>query len=329
MRTPAHHTFDSTTGRREWVSLQQSMARALWLSVFFALGLLVFAPQNLEAQLRVSRSVVACGAAQMSDGTFTLNGTLGQVAVGRVADAQKKHSAGFWYTIQMGIDSERYAALVVLPNTHAAPGEIFSQPLILQQSKSIMQSGARSFKALLRFNATLMEPVNKVGYNRSQDTGFVEVSGSVQDSAQVLASIDFLAKLGNNEKTDVEIVSFQFIEASSVSTIRKNGVFSLDGVCRENGEIRLVRSVEPTTLRMVPNPVSDNAEIRVYVSEYGWTEISIIDERGVTISSILSEDLKPGSLTLPIHVKNVPSGSYFLLMRTPNELFTQKFIIQK
>ncbi len=287
------------------------------------------APSEILAQVQISRSVVGGGAAIMSDGTHALHATLGQVAIGRITSGQPQHYSGFWYTVQKDIDTSRFAALVVVPNTHAAPGDLVSMVLLLQQSKNIVLSGVRSFSAVLKFNATLLEPIDLSQYRRVLDTGWLTVRGDIRDSSQVLAAVEFRAKLGALEATPVEVDSFQFLENTSVTILKKGGVFSLDGVCQENGTLRLIKFVEPTTLAIVPNPATTHVEVRAFIAEKGLTEISIIDMRGIAIEQLFSQELQPSQLQIPVNLYQIPSGSYYLIMRTPNDVFSQKFIIQK
>ncbi len=284
---------------------------------------------QLIAQLSIPRAVLGSGAMNASSSQHSLRGTLSQTAIGRKSSTNLQHNVGYWYSIQGILDADRYSALVVLPNTHAAPGETLGIPLILQQSKNILQSGARTFKAVLRFNATLLEPSNKSGYTRTNDTGWVSVTGSISDSSQILTTTEFIAKLGNNENTLVEIESFVIVETASVRILKKPGLFSLDGVCREGGVIRLIKSVLPTTLQMFPNPAGDQARIQAFLTEDGLTDIYLIDQRGVNVLSFYGAEAKPGALDFAVDLTGTPSGSYFLMMKTPNEVFSQKVIIQK
>ncbi len=283
----------------------------------------------LRSQDTIARSVLGSGAALVNSASHSMHATVGQTVIGRMISPTNRQNLGFWYTIQTRLDADRFSALVVLPNSHAAPGDTVRIPLLLQQSKSLLQSGARTFRATIRFNATLLEPLDHSIYTRVNDTGWVRVSGSVSDSAQVLAQVDFIAKLGNNESTDMTIENFQFTETAVVRTVSKHGVFSLDGVCRENGEIRLIKIVQPTSLQMYPNPASVHAELRAYLTERGETQIKLIDERGITVAVFFDEAALPGALAKAVDFALIPSGSYYLIMRTPNEMFSQKLIIQK
>lgn len=298
---------------------------ALYLGI-----ILLLATQLLQAQPQIPRSVMGCGGNVGTSASYRMNGTVSQSAIGKmvVASAQN-HNAGFWHTVQNMFLGNRYAALVVIPGSNATPGERVKIPLLLEQSKNLNISSAKNFTATLRFNATLLEPTDKSNYTRTNDTGWVKVSGSVQSSTGILAEVEFLAKLGNNETTPVSIESFVFTETSLVRIARKDGIFSLDGVCREGGQVRLTKSVKATALAMFPNPVVHNATIEANLTERGTTEIYLMDLRGVKVDTFYQGEAVPGVVQLRVNASDIPSGGYFLMMRTPNELFSQQVIVEK
>lgn len=297
----------------------------------FCLGVvLCFMLHTVQAQMLIPRSVMGCGGNSSLNNLHQIHGTVSQAAIGRVTvNSGESHDIGYWYTVQRTFLANRYAALIVVPGSHAAPGEKLILPLLLQQSKNLNISSAKNFTATLRFNATLLEPVDKRNYRRTNDTGWVQIQGSVTDSAGILAQVEFLAKLGNNEDTPVSIESFAFLESSLVRITTKDGIFSLDGVCREGGEIRLIKSIKATALAIFPNPIQHQATIQAHLTERGMTEVYMLDLSGRTVAQVYYQEAAPGSLQLRLDATDIPNGSYFLMMRTPNELFSQRVIIEK
>ncbi|MBS1910541.1 MAG: T9SS type A sorting domain-containing protein [Bacteroidetes bacterium] len=50
-----------------------------------------------NAQFVLVKSVLGNGGSEMSNSTFTLNGTVGQAVIGLIGDATFTHGIGFWY----------------------------------------------------------------------------------------------------------------------------------------------------------------------------------------------------------------------------------------
>jgi hypothetical protein len=297
----------------------------IWIILIYGMVL-----SSAQAQTEIPRSVMGCGGSPTANGIYRLNGTVSQLAIGKMSVSNgDKHNVGFWYTVQSTFLANRYAALVVVPSTNAVPGEKIKIPLLLQQSKNLNISSAKTFKATLRFNATLLEPTDKSGYTRINDTGWIEIQGSIRDSSGILKEVEFLAKLGNSENTPVDIESFAFIETSLVRIATKGGVFTLDGVCREGDQIRLTKSVKETAMMMFPNPVKTIATIEANLTERGNTRIYLVDLSGKEVQFFYDTDAVPGKLSIAVSMSDVPNGSYFLIMRTPNELFTQRVVVEK
>lgn len=308
-------------------ALQQRVAR--WARVSSIVVLVIISTVQVYSQTQIPRSVMGYGGNAIGNQQYRINGTVSQATIGRTSTSAYNHNIGYWYTVQQLFAGNRYAAVVVVPNTHATPGEVFKMPVVLQQSKNLSISSAKSFTAMLRFNATLLEPTNKSNYTRTGDTGWVRIGGSLPDSIGILTEVEFTAKLGNNETTQVVIENFAINETPLVRIITKDGTFALDGVCREGGEVRLTKNGKATALQMFPNPVVHTATLQATLTERGQTEVYLVDVRGVTITTFYKSDAVPGSLQLTIDASDIPSGSYFVMMRTPNELFSQKVIVEK
>lgn len=56
-----------------------------------------FAGSSAEAQFTLAKSVVGNGGAPMTSGSFTMNGTVGQAAIGAMTSPSFSAGIGFWY----------------------------------------------------------------------------------------------------------------------------------------------------------------------------------------------------------------------------------------
>lgn len=289
------------------------------------LCILLLVIQIVQSQT-IPHSVISGGATNAVSGNAMLRGTLSQTSIGRLQGGAR-HNVGFWYAAQNALSNG--GTLVVLPLTEGTTGVQVKVPLLLQQSKNLITTTypRRSFEATIRFNATVVEPV--LPYKRVGDVGTITISGTTGDSAGILAEIDFIPKLGNSDKTSLEIISFVWKDAPKMKTITKNGEVRILNVCREGDSIRLVRTVAATMLTAYPNPAADHVTVDYTLGEHGTTSIELIDMQGKTVTTLLSGTSKSGNFSNRLELMYIPNGSYFLRMRTPNEVFTTQITIQK
>lgn len=276
----------------------------------------------------IPHSVISAGATKANSGNASLRGTVTQTSIGRVVQGTTRHNIGFWYAAQNALSNG--GTLVVIPQTEGTTGVSMKVPLILQQSKNLITTTfpRRSFEATIRYNATVLESIN-LPCNRVNDVCTLTVSGTTGDSAGILAELEFIPKLGNADRTPLEIVSFVWKDAPAIKTITKNGEVRLLNVCREGDSVRLVRQVAATMLAAYPNPASNHVTVDYTLGEQGNTTIEMIDMQGRVVATLLSGNSKPGNFTDKINLLLIPNGSYFLRMQTPNELFTKQITVQK
>ncbi|MBK9247191.1 MAG: T9SS type A sorting domain-containing protein [Ignavibacteria bacterium] len=275
----------------------------------------------------IPHSVISGGATNAKAGTAAIRGTLSQTSIGRLQGGTS-HNVGFWYTAQNSLSNG--GTLVVLPFTEGTTGIRVKVPLMLQQSKNLITTThrSRSFEAIIRFNATVLEPI-ELPYKRVGDVGTITVSGTTGDSAGILGELDFIPKLGNSDMTSLEIISFVWKDSPAIRTITKNGEVRILNVCREGDSVRLVQTVVATMLAAFPNPASDHVTVDYTLGENGATLIELIDMQGKTVTTLLSGIAKAGNFTNQLNLMFIPNGSYFVRMRTPNELFTTQITVQK
>lgn len=294
------------------------------LSAFCMLLLML---QLAQAQT-IPHSVISAGATNAKAGNAAVRGTLSQTSIGRLQQGNTRHNVGFWYAVNR--DLSNGGTLVVIPQTEGTTGVTIKVPLLLQQSKNLITTTfpRRNFEATIRYNATVLEPI-ALPCTRVGDICTIKVKGTMGDSAGILAEMDFIPKLGNADRTALEIVSFVWTDAPTIKTITKDGEVRILDVCREGDSVRLVRQVSATMLAAYPNPASSNIVVDYTLGEKGNTIIEMIDMQGKIVSTLFSGDAKAGSFSDKVNLLYIPNGSYFLRMQTPNELFTKQITVQK
>ncbi len=217
-----------------------------------------------ESTYRIIRDVNGSGGRLMSGARFRLHGTVSETVIGRMrrpSPTQGLHSAGFWYWAK---EVESFAC-VRMPIVEAEPGTTLTIPVLIEQTERIPVGNALRFQARIRFNRSLLQPVGQTpectfdGEDCILEID-VPVTAATLESG-ILAELRFLAKLGNAESTPLVIEEYAWsgFGEQPIRTVTKPGEFILLGVCREGGEIRLVRSVGPAS-------GSNKCKCRIYLA---------------------------------------------------------------
>lgn len=314
---------------KPWAILQNIYSKYYSMKLLFIV--LITCTGFCSAQT-IQRSVMGSGGGTSTNGTNSIRGTVSQTAIGRIAQSPSAHSAGFWYNASQMIQSSGFGSLVTIPTIEAEIGETVKVPLILQQSSHLFETSARSFTAIITFNASLLEPVgNKFTYKRTGSTGELTITGTVKDTAGILAEMEFTAKLGNAEKTPLSIQSFLWNETNRVKILTKDGGVNLIGICNEGDTVRLIkRTTSAALINAYPNPADNYTTIEYILSERGETSMYLMDVQGKIVTILYKlPSVIPGHYSFDADIEYVPSGSYFLILKTPSEMFSKRFLIER
>lgn len=90
------------------------------------------------------------------------------------------------------------------------------------------------------------------------------------------------------------------------------------------GSLLLTATLPLNIKSLAPNPVQDETTITFTLQERGWTEMELINGFGQSVKKFFSSEMLPGEYTVRCSVTDLPSGSYFLLLRTPFETVQQR-----
>lgn len=308
------------------------------LSIANCLGLIVLLCSLILAQpasaQNVWRSVVAAGGGITTDSAFSIHGTASQTAIGRVQSTNEKHLVGFWYTARSIMDKNNGSCVVAMPRQEVFIGSRASIPLLLMDSRNLNSQAVvpRQFEARIRCNATVLEPQNVSSLQRINDEYIFTLKGERKenDTVGVLTQAEFVVKLGDAESTPLVIEDFHWVENPGLLVVKKDGEAIIGGICRGGDTLRLLhRSKKAMIADVFPQPASEQMTIDVVFNEKGMTTIYLADMNGNTVATLLQENISVSARTMTIALRDIPSGSYFLMMRTPNELISRKVIVLK
>lgn len=279
---------------------------------------LFLAATLLSAQTRLDRPILVSGGGFTGNGSHIVGGTLTQSAAGLVGggDQATTSGLGFWFRARVTA-----AATLRIPAIEAEPGTRVVIPVILENPDRVLRYGPRSFFIRLRYNRSLLEPVGGTCELDGNDC-LLEVTGTLSGTLRdTVARLEFIAMLGNAESTPVtfDSVAWQQRGESRFDARTIDGLFSLLGICREGGEIRLIHAGGPTArLALLPNVVtSGTATLDVVAAESLPTRITLIDRIGREQMVILDRPLDAARLyreTISFEGE-IPSGSYFIVMQ--------------
>ena len=288
-----------------------------------------------DTRLMIIRDVNGSGGVRMTASNgHALHGTVSQTSIGRVSieNQTTRLDVGFWYW------AKTVAPVCVrLPIAEAEPGTTLTIPLLLEQAENMPAGGQLGFRARIRFNRSLLQPVQDTP-ECLWDGGdcLLDIEGPVTAEmlqTGILAKLQFLVKLGDSESTPLIIEEFEWIGGGErdITTILKHGQFNLLGVCREGGEVRLVHGTGPASrVRVWPNPASGSTEVAFVSREEGPVRVTLVDAIGREVATLAEQTVEAVKLySINADLSSIPSGSYFLVFRTPTEVKTTRLTIEQ
>jgi hypothetical protein len=216
------------------------------------------------------------------------------------------------------------ASTVALPILAAAPGEHVVVPLMLRDSRDLDRAGRHSFSATIRLDAGILLPVDTASAGVVVDGQRIIHLNGLRPSgmaAGTLAWLEFVAVGEGADSTVLALESFEW-NGSGVEMTTQHGLFRLLPVAAENP---LSLSLGP----YYPNPVSSSVQIEYSLIEEGKTELTLADNTGRHIATLIDEPMKPGRYSLRFATDGLPSGLYFLALQTPTVQLVRGMVVAR
>ncbi|MGE5479365.1 MAG: choice-of-anchor D domain-containing protein [Chloroflexota bacterium] len=212
--------------------------------------------------------------------------------------------------------------IVYCTEDSAAAGEKATINLCLGNVKiNSVNKLASSFRASIQYEKSLLAPVDRsLVKSVGKDSAYLEIHGNIGKDS-VLYPIEFIAGLGANESTSIDITDFKWLDETGkeieYDTETESGSFKLLGVCREGG----ARLVNPTgkadILSLAPNPATDEITVTVNKIEEGESFIVIYNSLGAEAGRIALSGAPLGEKEVKISLASYPRGAYFVRFQTP------------
>jgi PKD repeat protein len=222
---------------------------------------------------------------------------------------------------------------VSLPRMQAAPGDTISVPLRIIWNNLDPTDPPRPFTAVLRFNKSLLMPVETTPRGIIDGDDRVIMIDTVHyspyaDSSGTLTTLRFLVMLGDDESTPLKIDSFEWADTTIKLTRKEDGVLYILKLCREGGT-RLFDGNGMLALKQNrPNPATGFTEIDFSTREQGRVQMTITNLNGDVVSTLVDDEMDAGDYKVGFDAATLPSGVYVCRLLTATGVRSRLITVQ-
>ncbi len=253
--------------------------------------------------------------------------------IGRASSRIGLYYKGEKVTDRIQLFGAGIGGLVHIADDSAYAGEKFRLSISLQNiSTAKLQQFVDSVRGVIRVQRTILAPARHSNLiDVINDSTYISFAGRIDTSTNVISKLKLVAGLGNVEQTTIDIVEFSWFghngELVDFEADRQSGMFKLLGVCPEGGDRLLNPDKDAGLLSIYPNPANESVEITFDLIEKGRTELILYGILGEKIATIYDLASEPGRQSISFSTKDIPSGAYYIIMRTPTITKTQRLEI--
>mgnify|MGYP006286587517 FL=1 len=236
------------------------------------------------------------------------------------------------YLYGNGVEPRIDSATIAIGSFSAYPGQVVDVPIILKNvSEDGIISSITGFHLDLYFNASLLEPLN-IDDPLDIENGIRKLDLDLplqlqQDS--VLQYIQFKVGLGNDSSSVLDIENVYPLGIGKIVINTEDGEFNLLGICEEGGHRYFESDGRITLGQNKPNPFSDKTTIEFEIIENGRTSLYITDVLGNVVKTIFDDHLRPGIHSAEVDSKELNTGTYFYVLKTPTKHLVKRMTVNK
>lgn len=222
-------------------------------------------------------------------------------------------------------------AEISVGNIESNTGEEFTLPIYLRNLTNI-SNFHQSISTELSFNSSLIEPIPPtpmgVANNKTTVIKIEDIPVVPDKNDSTIAKLRFRAKLGDAETTEISISNTK-TKMGFVRFIEKPGKLTLTNICQSGGPRLFDPWGSPATIRIVNNPESNSIYIKINAIETGLHSVLIYNIQGKLIKKFEIAFPKPSeeNLILPMNLEE--EGVYIVVLRTPTQILSEKFVLLK
>ena len=179
----------------------------------------------------------------------------------------------------------------------------------------------KSFNCILRFEKSILAPRDPdLIYKQTDDSTYVELSGSIIQGSDYIAEIEMICGLGKSQETTIDIEKVTWFDESGnpieYESEYQSGIFTLLGICKEGGSRLINPKGKAGIISVSPNPSGENIAIKMNLIESGFTEIYVCNVLGEKIKDVFSGYPDTGVQTKEMNLSDLPAGIYYLVLQT-------------
>lgn len=256
------------------------------------------------------------------------------VSCGR--DLSIKVWKNFEYSIESLVQDfpVRYEAQIIIPSLQSYIGMEIELPVDYTGPVNIPQISDRKFDANVSIEIPnrLLHVTGPYSYQKSferKDTIDIELKG-ISLGQKKLAAMNSLVLLGDRDKEEIRILSFDAVDFPLLSIRKLDGSILISKTCEGDTPRSITFSESGEYLSVMPNPAKNYINIYMNPVEDGHYKLSLYNKSGNEISKILDCNINHGLKFLQHNTKAISSGNYYLILETPSgKVLTNLIILEK
>lgn len=294
------------------------------------MGMLALAAYTAQSQNgrahQVARSVVSSGGRMMSSSTRSIDGTVGQLAIGITRDSTKWTEQGFWYSSRRIYDGNGWHTTISIPHVRGRNGQLLEIPVTMRSTDRMRVAGLRDWTLRLKFNKSMLEPRQVSDIQETDDSYLVTFLGQSYDTVETIAQLKVFVRLGNDSVTPIEVDSFAWHESNRMRIYTEDGSFTDESICQAGGP-RLLAVAGHPTLRVSPQPLIDKGEAIGTIGLEENVRLILYTADGEVLTTLFAGRLPAGDFRIPIEIGAIANGTYLVALETPTHSVATQIIV--
>jgi hypothetical protein len=199
--------------------------------------------------------------------------------------------------------------------------------------QNTMHNGNNSVELDLRCTSGNKFAIGARAYVHAKDKQFMRELTCGQDET---VQYSYRLHFGLGDITDIDSIVVWWPTKPKKTDVYKNLKSNNIYTLTEGGEVTTTtpvgvkNDISPKfTLTAAPNPFSNVSVIAYNVDKYSRVNLSIYNENGTLIQTLVDSEQSPGAYTKDFNASGLPSGSYFYRLTIGNSAQTEKLILIK
>jgi hypothetical protein len=216
-----------------------------------------------------------------------------------------------------------------IPHVAGTPGDTVWVPLRVKQWDSFFRVDGAVLYGMLHIDCHALYPLFGDGGSWAAGARTMPMELLLGDAGDTVAMLPFLVLLGTDTTCALTWTVDSVRTGCPLSIAGISSTASVTGLCQEGGT-RLFDAAAQLALEPPhPSPGNGLVQLRFRTVERGMTSLTLYDVRGRVLRRILHEALPPGDHQRGFDTSELNSGVYLLLLATPSQLRTQRFVVVK